>query len=41
VTQEASPATTVFEMFVGDELCKMVNYPLPPEEEVLNGAIRA
>jgi glutamate/tyrosine decarboxylase-like PLP-dependent enzyme len=41
VALEASTATTVFEMIAGDELCKMVDYPLPPEEEVLKGAIRA
>ncbi|HLO85859.1 MAG TPA: pyridoxal-dependent decarboxylase [Nostocaceae cyanobacterium] len=40
VAFEASPATTILELLVGDDLCKMLGYTIPSEEEINNGAIR-
>lgn len=40
VAFEASPATTILEMLVGDDLCKMLGYTIPTEAEIDAGAIR-
>jgi hypothetical protein len=40
VAAEASPVTTLLEMQVGDDLCKMLGYPIPSTDEGENGAIR-
>lgn len=40
VAAEASPATTLFEIEVGNDLCRMLGYPLPTTEQVVNGAIK-
>lgn len=40
VAFEASTATTLLEMWVGDDLCRMLGYTIPDEKEIENGAIR-
>lgn len=40
VAAEASPVTTVLEMLTGDDLCEMLGYPIPSDEEVDQGALR-
>lgn len=40
VAFEASTATTILEMLVGDDLCRMLGYTLPDEAEIEKGAIR-
>ena len=40
VAFEASTATTILEMLVGDDLCKMLGYSLPGWAEIEAGAIR-
>lgn len=40
VAFEGSTATTILEMLVGDDLCKMLGYSIPNEAEVERGAIR-
>ena len=37
---EGSPATTILEMLVGDDLCQMLGYTIPSQAEIENGAIR-
>jgi glutamate/tyrosine decarboxylase-like PLP-dependent enzyme len=39
VAAEASPITTPLEMMVGDDLCRMLGYRLPSEQEQENGEI--
>lgn len=39
-TPEASPVTTVLEMEVGDDLCRMLGFTIPTEEQEETGAIR-
>lgn len=39
-TPEASPITTLLEMEVGDDLCRMLGYEIPDREAVRHGAIR-
>ncbi|MEM9923123.1 MAG: hypothetical protein AAF915_05120 [Cyanobacteria bacterium P01_D01_bin.50] len=41
VAFEGSTATTLLEMWVGDDLCRMLGYTIPDESEIENGAIRA
>ena len=40
VSAEASPATILFEIEVGDHLCRMLGYPLPDPEALARGAIK-
>ncbi|GAB1542071.1 hypothetical protein NUACC21_47450 [Scytonema sp. NUACC21] len=40
VAFEGSTATTILEILVGDDLCKMLGYSIPMEAEIDNGAIR-
>ncbi|MFN3847431.1 MAG: hypothetical protein ACK4RZ_16655, partial [Paracoccaceae bacterium] len=40
VAAEASPATTLFEIEVGNDLCRMLGYPQPDAEALANGAIK-
>ncbi|MCW3782623.1 pyridoxal phosphate-dependent decarboxylase family protein [Defluviimonas salinarum] len=40
VAAEASPATTLFEMEVGDDLCRMLGFELPDADATENGATR-
>ncbi|BAZ22773.1 group II decarboxylase family protein [Kalymmatonema gypsitolerans NIES-4073] len=40
VAFEGSTATTILEILVGDDLCKMLGYSIPTEAEIDNGAIR-
>ncbi|NEQ73817.1 MAG: decarboxylase [Okeania sp. SIO2C9] len=40
VAFEGSTATTLLEMWVGDDLCRMLGYTIPDESEIENGAIR-
>lgn len=40
VAAEASPATTLFEIEVGNDLCRMLGYDLPDTEDVALGAIK-
>lgn len=40
VAFEGSTATTILEILVGDDICKMLGYAIPEEREVENGAIR-
>lgn len=40
VAFEASTATTILEMLVGDDLCKMLGYSLPTWAEIEQGALR-
>lgn len=40
VAFEASTATTILEMIVGDDLCKMLGYTIPDEDAIAKGAIR-
>jgi glutamate/tyrosine decarboxylase-like PLP-dependent enzyme len=40
VAAEASPVTTLLEMQVGDDLCKMLGYPIPSTDEGETGTIR-
>ncbi len=40
VAAEASPATTLFEIEVGNDLCRMLGYALPDTDAVENGATR-
>ncbi|NEQ37240.1 MAG: decarboxylase [Okeania sp. SIO3I5] len=40
VAFEASTATTLLEMWVGDDLCRMLGYTIPDETEIEKGAIR-
>jgi glutamate/tyrosine decarboxylase-like PLP-dependent enzyme len=40
VAFEGSTATTILEILVGDDLCRMLGYAIPEEREVENGAIR-
>ena len=39
VAAEASPVTTEYEIAVGNDLCEMLGYTIPTQEEVQNGAI--
>lgn len=40
VAFEGSTATTILEVLVGDDFCRMLGYAIPEEREVENGAIR-
>ena len=40
VAFEGSTATTILEILVGDDICRMLGYAIPEEQEVENGAIR-
>lgn len=40
VAFEGSTATTLLEMWVGDDLCRMLGYTIPSPEEIEKGAIR-
>jgi hypothetical protein len=40
VAFEQSTATTLLEILVGDDLCRMLGYAIPEEREVEDGAIR-
>ena len=40
VAFEASTATTLLEILVGDDLCRMLGYTIPDEAEIEKGAIR-
>lgn len=40
VAAEASPATTLLEIEVGDDLCRMLGYPQPDPEALARGAIK-
>lgn len=40
VAFEASTATTILEILVGDDLCRMLGYSIPDEEAIEHGAIR-
>jgi glutamate/tyrosine decarboxylase-like PLP-dependent enzyme len=40
VAFEGSTATTILEMIVGDDLCKMLGYEIPGEDAIAQGAIR-
>ncbi|GIP59272.1 pyridoxal-dependent decarboxylase [Paenibacillus sp. FSL W8-0186] len=40
VAAESSPVTTVLEMVTGDDLCEMLGYTIPSDEEIEQGAIR-
>ncbi|MEH2184473.1 pyridoxal-dependent decarboxylase [Nostoc sp.] len=40
VAFEASTATTLLEILVGDDLCRMLGYTIPNEAEIEKGAIR-
>ncbi len=40
VALEGSTATTLLELLVGDDLCRMLGYTIPTEAEALEGAIR-
>ena len=40
VAFEASTATTILEMLVGDDLCKMLGYSMPTRAEIDRGALR-
>ena len=40
VAFEASTATTILEMLVGDDLCKMLGYTMPSWAEIEKGALR-
>lgn len=40
VAFEASTATTILEILVGDDLCRMLGYSIPDEAAIENGAIR-
>ncbi len=40
VAFEGSTATTILEMLVGDDLCRMLGYTIPDEAEIEKGAIR-
>ena len=40
VAFEASTATTILEMLVGDDLCKMLGYQIPSWSEIEQGALR-
>ena len=40
VAAEASPATTLLEIEVGNDLCRMLGYPRPTTEEIARGAIK-
>ena len=40
VAFEGSTATTILEVLVGDDLCKMLGYSIPSVEEVERGAVR-
>jgi glutamate/tyrosine decarboxylase-like PLP-dependent enzyme len=40
VAFEGSTATTILEMLVGDDLCRMLGYAIPSEAEIERGAIR-
>lgn len=40
VAFEASTATTILEILVGDDLCRMLGYSIPDETAIENGAIR-
>jgi glutamate/tyrosine decarboxylase-like PLP-dependent enzyme len=40
VAAEASPATTLFEMEVGDDLCRMLGFEIPDADATDSGAIR-
>lgn len=40
VAAEASPATTLLEMEVGDDLCRMLGYRLPTEAEIADGRLK-
>lgn len=39
VAAEASPITTVLEQEVGQDLCRMLGFTIPTDEEIKNGAI--
>ncbi|MBK1989922.1 decarboxylase [Sphaerospermopsis aphanizomenoides BCCUSP55] len=40
VAFEGSTATTILELLVGDDLCKMLGYPIPSDAEIADGKIR-
>lgn len=40
VAFEGSTATTILELLVGDDICRMLGYRIPTEDEVLQGAVR-
>ena len=40
VSFEASTATTLLETWVGDDLCRMLGYPIPDEAAMAEGALR-
>lgn len=40
VAFEGSTATTILEILVGDDICRMLGYAIPEEREVESGAIR-
>lgn len=40
VAAEASPTTTLFEIEVGDDLCRMLGYSLPDTDQIVAGAIK-
>lgn len=40
VAFEGSTATTMLEMIVGDDLCRMLGYSIPDEDAITKGAIR-
>ena len=40
VAAEASPATTLFEIEVGNDLCRMLGYPQPDAEALALGAVK-
>ncbi|PCC71977.1 Osteonectin Ca binding region-containing protein [Nannocystis exedens] len=40
VAFEASTATTILELLVGDDLCRMIGYPLPDKAACQAGAVR-
>ncbi|MBD0326339.1 MAG: decarboxylase, partial [Pyrinomonadaceae bacterium] len=40
VAFEGSTATTILEMLVGDDICRMLGYELPTDAEIAQGAVR-
>ncbi len=40
VAFEGSTATTILEILVGDDICKMLGYDIPKEQEIEKGAVR-
>ncbi|MBC2836914.1 pyridoxal phosphate-dependent decarboxylase family protein [Paragemmobacter straminiformis] len=40
VAAEASPTTTLFEIEVGNDLCRMLGYSLPSNDQITGGAVK-